>query len=160
MRAKTDAKPKRRARRPGGVAAKPKGGRPSTYSESVADDVCERIADGESLLAVCAAIGAPRSTVREWIAANPDFSRRYALAREIRADDIFDDMERIARDVLAGKLDPNAARVAADIHKWRLARMHRKFTEASAPEAGTAIVTKTYAVRDASPDAWDDPPAN
>jgi len=74
-------------------------GRPSEYSQEVADLICERIADGESLRSICDADEMPaKSTVFKWLAANETFSDQYARAREAQADAVFDDILTIADD--------------------------------------------------------------
>ena len=96
-------------------------GRPSSFNEAIAGEICERIADGESLRAICADEDYPdRKTVFRWLAdpERADFRRQYALARETSADADDDDIRDIAGRVEAGKLDPQAARVAIDAKKW------------------------------------------
>ncbi len=51
---------------------------------------------------------------------------RYARARAMQADCHFDDLSEMAGAVAAGALEPQACRVAADIIKWQVARMHPK----------------------------------
>ena len=96
-------------------------GRPSSFNEAIAEDICERIADGESLRTICDTEGYPdRRTVFRWLA-DPEheaFRRQYALAREASADADDDDIRDIAKRVEDGKLDPQAARVAIDAKKW------------------------------------------
>ena len=47
----------------------PKRGRPSAYTSEIAETICERLMDGESLRAICASAGMPdKATVFRWIA--------------------------------------------------------------------------------------------
>lgn len=106
------------------VAKPKKTGRPSLYSEALAEAICRRVMDGESLRAICSAPGMPRrQTVHGWLNDNVDFLRRYNGAIAIRADDVFDDIARIEQAVEAEAIRPDAARVIIDARKWRLARM-------------------------------------
>jgi len=74
-------------------------GRPSSFTQELADTICERIADGESLRTICINEDMPnKATVFRWLAAKPEFSDQYARAREIQADTIFDEMIDIADD--------------------------------------------------------------
>ena len=95
--------------------------RPSSFNEAIANEICERIADGDSLRFICEGDEFPeRRTVFRWLA-NPDheaFRRQYALAREASADADDDDIRDMAGRVEKGKLDPQAARVAIDAKKW------------------------------------------
>lgn len=72
-------------------------GRPSTYSDGLADNICERLSNGESLRAICSEDDMPdKSTVFRWLAANERFRDQYARAREAQADALFDDVLDIA----------------------------------------------------------------
>lgn len=73
--------------------------RPSEYSQEKADLICERIADGESLRAICLDEEMPnKSTVFRWLVAFPDFATKYAHAREAQADTLVDELIGIADD--------------------------------------------------------------
>lgn len=85
--------------------------------------VCDRIAGGESLRTICADPWMPnRWTVLEWVRSEPEFGRRYALAMEMRADVRSDRMDGYVRDMLAGKISPEAARVMIDAEKWQASK--------------------------------------
>lgn len=74
-------------------------GRPSDFSQGLADHICERIADGESLRAICNAEDMPnKATIFRWLSANQAFSDQYARARETQADSLFDEILSIADD--------------------------------------------------------------
>jgi len=74
-------------------------GRPSSYTEEIADAICERLSDGRSLRSICLDEDMPgQTTVFRWLAANEDFRKRYAHAREAQADAIVDEMLDIADD--------------------------------------------------------------
>ena len=52
----------------------PKRGRPSAYSEKIAEAICDRLVDRESLRAICADPGMPsKATVFRWLASNKEF---------------------------------------------------------------------------------------
>lgn len=71
----------------------------TTFTQEMADAICERIADGESLRAICADEAMPSTaTVCKWLAEQPPFSEQYARAREAQADALFDDILEIADD--------------------------------------------------------------
>jgi len=72
-------------------------GRTSTFTQSIADEICERIAEGESLRAICAGDDMPnKATVFKWLAADKAFSDQYARARECQADALADEVVYIA----------------------------------------------------------------
>ncbi|CDM57666.1 putative terminase small subunit protein [Rhizobium favelukesii] len=71
----------------------------STYTEEMADIICERIANGESLKGICEDEAMPsKATVFKWLGENASFSDKYARARETQADAIFDEILSIADD--------------------------------------------------------------
>jgi len=98
-----------------------KTGRPSNYSDKVVDEICERIADGESLTQICEEEDKPsRRSVFRWLndPANELFRRKYARAREASAEATADDVEHISRMAARGEIEPAAARAAIDGLKW------------------------------------------
>ena len=70
--------------------------------ETIMAEVCERIADGRSLRAICAdpeLLHLPdRATVLRWLAEDEDLAARYARACAIRAEVHVDEMQDIADD--------------------------------------------------------------
>src|SRR5580704_9827258 len=78
----------------------PNRGRPSEYSDKIAEAICERLLNGESLRAICADPAMPaRATVFRWLARNQEFRRSYALARQCHAEDFaFESLAMIADD--------------------------------------------------------------
>lgn len=78
-------------------------GRPSSFSEEVADAICERVAEGEPLRQICREEGMPAwRTVYGWLDANPDFSARFARARDMGHDAIAEETLAIADTPLEG----------------------------------------------------------
>lgn len=78
-----------------------KQGRPSAFSQEVADAICEGLADARSLRSICLDEGMPsQTTVFRWLADDrySDFREQYARAREAQADAIFDEILDIADD--------------------------------------------------------------
>ena len=89
------------------------------FSQAIFDTICERIADGESLRAICRDDGMiTTSNFFRWIEADADRAERYARAREASADADADDVTDIGKRTLRGEFDPQAARVAIDALKW------------------------------------------
>jgi predicted secreted protein len=58
-------------------------GRPSSFTQEKADEICARISDGESLREICREEGMPAwRTVFDWEESQPDFRNRILRARE------------------------------------------------------------------------------
>lgn len=103
---------------------KGKRGRPSKYTDEIAAMICERIAQGETLVAICRGDDAPSySTVLKWRAERQEFSEMYARAREDSADWDADEIKAIADDP---ELDPNDKRVRIDARKWLAGKKNAK----------------------------------
>src|SRR5262245_55391125 len=83
----------------------PKRGRPTEYTPGLAAEICRRLAEGETLRAICRDIGMPaESTVRAWAVDDRDgFSAQYTRAREIgylgMADEVLEIADDSAQDV-------------------------------------------------------------
>lgn len=74
-------------------------GSPTSFTQKVADTICERIADGESLRSICDSDDMPSKTsVMRWLLADDTFRDQYTRAREVQADTLFDDILDIADD--------------------------------------------------------------
>lgn len=74
-------------------------GRPSEYSEAVADAICLRLANAESLRKICLSDDMPcQTTVFKWLRQHEEFAQQYARAREAQADALFDECLDIADD--------------------------------------------------------------
>ncbi len=82
-----------------------KKGRPSLYTEALAAEICRRLAEGESLRAICADKAIPGiSTVMGWLfdGNHGEFSEQYARAREAQAEIRADEIVDIADDASGG----------------------------------------------------------
>lgn len=113
------------------------GYRKSLYTPEIAKAICERLAAGESLRAICRDEGMPSEvTVREWVIDNREgFYAPYTRAREIQAMGWADEILSIADDAAAdwvarreGKKELNSEHVARsrmrlDTRKWLLSKM-------------------------------------
>lgn len=74
-----------------------KRGRPSKYSKELADEIVERISEGETLSEICREKYMPnRSTVYDWMNENEEFSQRIARAREEGYEVLLDECKEIA----------------------------------------------------------------
>jgi hypothetical protein len=74
-------------------------GRPSLFTQEIADAICERLSNGEPLAAICRDEKMPGlSTVYDWQKADAEFSGSIARAREAGFDQIAIDALEIADD--------------------------------------------------------------
>lgn len=121
-------------------------GRPSSYTDERADELCTWIAQGNSLRSFCKIHGMEAQTVYRWMRERPDFQQRYARAHEDRADSLADEMCDIADEVAAngGSIEAvQAARLRIDTRKWIAAKLRPgRWGEVQAPKAQTAVTFK------------------
>lgn len=62
-------------------------GRPTIYSDELADKICRLIAEGKSLNSICKAEEMPaRRTIYDWLERNKIFLHKYAKAKQDSAD--------------------------------------------------------------------------
>lgn len=72
----------------------------SKYTEELANELCERLACGESLRGICKDKAMPdHTTVIRWLSSNEEFATKYARAREIQAHVWVDEMFDLASSV-------------------------------------------------------------
>lgn len=93
-------------------------GRPSSYSDDIADDICERMLNGQSLVKICEDECMPsRASVYRWMDARPDFATRCARAREGMADFLVDEIQELADKTT--ELNVNSQKVKIATKQWR-----------------------------------------
>jgi hypothetical protein len=106
------------------------------YSQEVADAICARLAEGESLRAICRTEGMPSETrVRAWALDDVrGFSAQYARAREIGYQAMAEEIIAISDDSSGDTIQteqgerPNTefvsrSRLRVDSRKWMLSKM-------------------------------------
>lgn len=112
-------------------------GRPSTFTQEIADEICDGLASGKSLRKVCDEEGMPhRGTVLAWVRDDPDgFGAQYARARDLLyqhwAEDVVDISDDSGSDIIRtpdGKEITNyevvaRAKLRVDSRKWMLSKL-------------------------------------
>jgi hypothetical protein len=100
-------------------------GRHSVYSEELADQICDQLMDGKSLVKICAQDGMPhRSTVIRWMADDPDFATRCARARDAQADLMDDKILDVADASTSETAAADRVKIAA--YQWRASKLAPK----------------------------------
>lgn len=118
------------------------GGRPSSYTQEIADRICSELVDGKSLRTICKADGMPScQTVYSWLRTRPEFLEQYARAKEDAADAFAEEMLDIADEATNDWMavnDPdnpgyrfngehvNRSRLRVDTRKWIAAKLKPK----------------------------------
>lgn len=132
-------------------------GRPSIFTKELADTICARLANGESLRTICYEKDMPdHSTVISWTLSNELFYNQYARAREIQAEVMFDEILEISDDgsndlmtITKGNVSyntedrevTNRSKLRVDSRKWYLSKvLPKKFGDkVDVTSAGEAI---------------------
>ncbi|WP_444633239.1 terminase small subunit-like protein [Cupriavidus oxalaticus] len=74
-------------------------GRPSSFTQRLAETICIRLACGESLRKICADEGMPdKTSVLRWLYTNEEFRTQYARARELQQEFMAEEILEIADD--------------------------------------------------------------
>ena len=116
-------------------------GRPTVYTGAIADEVCTRLAAGETLREICRSDYMPdEKTVRSWAIENRSgFSPRYARARDLQIEHWADELISIADDASNDWMRRNGkdealgwqfngehvqrSRLRSDNRKWLLSKL-------------------------------------
>ena len=105
-----------------------KTGRPSIYSEELADEVCQELAGGKSLVAICKRDDMPSyTTVMKWLSQDTDgFALKYARAKEAQAEYLADEIISIADEKTNSSEEVQRNRLRVDARKWVAAKLKPK----------------------------------
>jgi hypothetical protein len=127
------------------------------YSEELAEEICDRLATGESLYAICQDAHMPtEKAVRLWVETRPDsFAPMYTRAREFGYDSIAEAILSLGTDKAAcsgpdGYIDNGEVqrlRMLSENRKWLLSKMQPKrygdkVTQEITGEDGGALITR------------------
>ena len=105
--------------------AKP-AGRPSLHTPELECELLDRLSR-MSMVKVCDMPDMPaRSVIYRWMDDIEGFQDKYARACDERADHRAELIDDIAERCLSGEVDPQAARVAIDAHKWTASKLKPK----------------------------------
>ena len=101
--------------------------RPTIYTEALANEICARIADGETLKRICRDEHMPCTrTVHRWLAEHEEFCRSHARARLVRAQSLVDEIVEIRRKIEIGEIDPHAGRTIINSLQWQASKENTK----------------------------------
>ena len=94
-------------------------------TDDLVNKIVDGIMDGMSVRQICAAEDMPDNrTVQRWIASNAEFAAKCARARELQADNIFEEMQEVADN--GNPDDVQRARLRVSTMQWRAAKLAPK----------------------------------
>lgn len=116
----------------------------STYTPEIGAEICRRLTEGESLIAICRSEGMPcYATVLNWARAVPAFGDAYAMARRMATDHLYDEAREIALAVTPGTVWADSLRFR--ILRWQVARASPRLYVETMPEFEALKRQKTEA---------------
>lgn len=135
-----------------------KRGRQSTYTKALADEICERLAAGESLRSICRDDHMPSDfAVRNWVIQDIEgFASHYTRARDAGLDVLADEVLEIA-DSAPSTLDNGAKdsgdiahkRIRFDARRWYLSKLApKRYGDRQAVELSGSIEIKDMSDED------------
>jgi hypothetical protein len=115
-------------------------GRPSKYTPEIADTICELTATtSKSLRSICNELNLSVSAVLDWLASGKyqEFTDKYARAKTMQADAMFEEIIEIAddeaKDLLDGEFGQQGnaaavqrAKLRVDARKWAASKLAPK----------------------------------
>ncbi|HEY8571602.1 hypothetical protein [Phenylobacterium sp.] len=102
-----------------------KGGRPCTYTREMGEEICWRLMNGDSLIAIARDPQMPcAGTIYGWLKRHPEFEDMYARARGFLADYLCDEVREVALDATPETV--SADRLRFDALRWLTARLSPK----------------------------------
>lgn len=144
-------------------------GKPGAYTIKIGDEICERLAEGESLRSICQDRHMPsKASVFRWIGQSQKFRDQYARAREAQADTLADEIIYIAdnpvmgektkvtsdgkREVTTGDMIEHR-RLQIDARKWYAGKLRPKVygTQAEPESTGASIADALASLIDKLP---------
>ncbi len=117
-------------------------GRPTTYTQELADSICERLAQGESLRTVCKDDEMPCvASVFNWMRTHPEFLEQYTRAKQESADAMAEELLDISDNGVNDWMEKHyweetvwvtnwealqRSRLRVDTRKWLMSKMKPK----------------------------------
>ena len=114
------------------------GGRPSLYTQELADYICEQLAEGKSMRTVAKEENMPSmQTIFSWLRIHQEFLEQYTRAKEEAADLLVEEMLEIADETSRDTIDTdtgqkqnaewiNRSRLRVDTRKWVASKLKPK----------------------------------
>ena len=131
----------------------------TNYTRQIADTICTRMSEGESLRAICRDPGMPsEGTVRGWAVRDVEgFAERYRAARQMLLEYWSDEIVAIADD---GELDPRDRQIRTGVRQWLMSKLApRRYGDklqlAGDPESPLQIMHREVSVENLSDEALD-----
>jgi hypothetical protein len=102
-------------------------GRPSSFTQAVADALVERMIGGESVRQICRDANMPgEKTVYQWLAKDEIFAQQYARGRVAQMEAMGEDIIEISDAPAREPVDVQRNRLRVDSRKWLMSKLAPK----------------------------------
>jgi hypothetical protein len=126
------------------------------FTQTTADRICEELANGASLRAICTANDLPSAgTVCRWLAENELFAEQYARAREAQAEFYADEIVSISDGDGDDEApaDPTRDRLRVDARKWVASKLlPKKYGDRQELNVSGSIDVRAFLLRLGEPE--------
>ena len=100
-------------------------GRPTKYCQELADEICRRICNGESLASICKDTHMPeRQNVWVWRTKNPEFRDMCATAIQIKGEGVVDSMDEIEEQMIRGEIEGSVGNAILGNRRWKASKFY------------------------------------
>ena len=102
-------------------------GRPTEFTQDVADAICARLIGGESLRTICADPAMPADrTVYQWLAKDETFAQQYARGREAQMEAMAADIMEISDEPATEPVEVQRNKLRVDTRRWLMSKLAAK----------------------------------
>ena len=130
---------------------------PVEYTPELARQVCDLIAEGETLTDICNMPGYPAvRDIARWRAEIDEFATAFAIAKDVRADIRVDGIAKTVREMLKGEVDYQVGKAVCDQLRWLAGKDSPRYADRvtidqtirpGQPEPEAEQVTKAWITR-------------
>ncbi len=122
-------------------------------NQAIKDEICDRIAAGETLTAICEDVHMPKtSAISTWRKNDDQFEKHYLIARDCQSDRLRDELIDISdntadQDVKYGSTVVQRDKLRAETRKWLLSKeLAHKYGEKMNVEHSGGVTQKRIVV--------------
>ena len=109
-------------------------GRPSKFTQEIADQICDLMIAGSDLVDACEALKLNRRTVYRWMHENPDFDAQCARAREALTEFRIKKIRDKIATAQADGVDPQLLKIQVSFEQWEAEKIAPRYQQKNRTE--------------------------